>query len=421
MSVRQKFYGWKLVAVLFFLYLLNLGFPLYGGLIVHSYMVKKIAMNRATFGLGMTVFNIVMGVMSPLIAAAITRWGIRVALLIGSALLLLGSLVMANTTQPWQYILGFGVLMGAGAGFGTTVTLTTSATRWFRRYRGRAIGIIMAAGGIGGFVVSPAMNRLMVLNGGNWHQAWLLIGGCCILGGIIAYLFVKEDPSDLGQFQDGIAPDSSTKDSAKAFTQSADYHWTAAEGYKTLAYWLIVFVGFAMYFPYFLVQAHWIFHMKGIGLSAADAAWTMGLFTLSGVFGRMIGGWFQDIFPARFVFVVGLALMASGIALGGLFSAGSVLLAYLASVILGFGFGSSLTNLPTILGNYFGHDAFSKLYGTAFMIALVIASFAGILGGKLFDVFHSYHVAWEICIAISAAGIVALFFTVPPQPVRPSQ
>jgi MFS family permease len=144
----------------------------------------------------------------------------------------------------------------------------------------------------------------------------------------------------------------------------------------------------------------------------------MGLFTLSGVFGRMIGGWFQDIFPARFVFVMGLALMAVGIALGGLFSAGSILLAYLASVILGFGFGSSVTNLPTILGNYFGHDAFSKLYGTAFMIALIIASFAGILGGKLFDVFHNYYVAWEICIAISIAGIVALFFTVPPHPAR---
>ena len=223
----------------------------------------------------------------------------------------------------------------------------------------------------------------------------------------------KRAPSDLGQFQDGIAPDSTTEGSAKALTLSADYPWTASEGYRTLAYWLIVFVGFAMYFAYFLVQAHWIFHMKGIGLSAAEAAWTMGLFTLSSVFGRLIGGWFQDIFPARFVFVVGLALMAIGIALGGLFSAGSVLLAYLASVILGFGFGSSVTNLPTILGNYFGRDAFSKLYGTAFMIALILASFAGILGGRLFDLFHSYYVAWEICIAISAAGIVALFFTVP--------
>ena len=109
MAAQQTFYGWKLVAVLFFLYVLNLGFPLYGGLILHSYMVQKIAMNRATFGLGMTVFSIVMGVMSPLSAAVITRWSIRVTLLIGTVLLVLGSLVMANTTQPWQYILGFGV------------------------------------------------------------------------------------------------------------------------------------------------------------------------------------------------------------------------------------------------------------------------------------------------------------------------
>ena len=31
MGNDQKFYGWKLVGALWFLYLLNMGFPLYGG------------------------------------------------------------------------------------------------------------------------------------------------------------------------------------------------------------------------------------------------------------------------------------------------------------------------------------------------------------------------------------------------------
>ena len=416
MAGQQQFYGWRLVCTLFVLYLLNFGFPLYGGLIAHSYMVKALSLNRATFGMGMTVFNIVMGLMSLPIAWTIPKWGIKGTVLIGSLLLLIGTVIMSNAYQAWHYILGFGVFIGAGVGFSTTVPFTTAATRWFRRYRGRAIGIIMAAGGIGGFVASPAINRLMMFNNGNWQQSWLVIGGFCVAGAIVSFVFIKESPEAMGQYQDGIAPGSIQQQTDNASRLSTDYAWSAVEGFKTAAYWLIVFVAFTMYFPYFLVQAHWIFQAKVMGIATADAAWSMGLFTLAGVFGRLIGGWLQDFFPARNVYVVGLALMAVGTAIGGLLAGGSTLLFFAASCVLGFGFGSSLTSFATIVGNYFGSEAFPRLYGTAFMIALVISSFAGIIGGKLFDLNKNYTLAWEICISISSIGIIALFFTVPPQP-----
>ena len=97
-------------------------------------------------------------------------------------------------------------------------------------------------------------------------------------------------------------------------------------------------------------------------------------------------------------------------------TADTTFVAYAASVFLGFGFGASQTTMYTMIGNYFGPYAYPKLFGTAFMIDLVIASFASIIGGKIFDIFKSYTLAWEICIAISAAGIIALFFTLRPHP-----
>ncbi|MBP2659526.1 MAG: D-galactonate transporter, partial [Firmicutes bacterium] len=41
MANEQKFYGWKLVGVLWTLYLLNMGFPLYGGAVINSFMLKE--------------------------------------------------------------------------------------------------------------------------------------------------------------------------------------------------------------------------------------------------------------------------------------------------------------------------------------------------------------------------------------------
>jgi MFS family permease len=418
MKSKPKFYGWFLVGVLGLLYLLNLGFPLYGGIIAHSYMVKAISMPRATFGLGMTLFNICMGLMSPLVAISIVKWGIRQTFMIGSVLLVAGSIVMSQVTEPWHYFVGFGVLIGSGIGFGTAISFNTAVTRWFKRYRGRSIGIILSFGGIGSFIISPAMNKFMAFNGGVWQQAWLVIAGVCVLGALIAYLFIKERPEDLGQYPDGVAPDSSSgRDDVKGGL-STDHCWTAAEGYRTLTYWLIVIGSTAMFFPYFLVQAHWIFHLKGMGLSAANAAWAMGLFALMCVAGRLIGGWLVDILPSRFVFIMGLLAMCAGTA-SGIF-ANTTMMAYFASLCLGFGFGAAQTTMYTMIGNYFGPEAYPKLFGTAFMISLVIASFAAIIGGKMFDMFKNYTVAWETCMAISIIGAVAMFFAMPAKVKSPS-
>jgi hypothetical protein len=40
----QKFYGWKLVGVLFILDFLNMGFPFFGGAVINTYMLKQIPM-----------------------------------------------------------------------------------------------------------------------------------------------------------------------------------------------------------------------------------------------------------------------------------------------------------------------------------------------------------------------------------------
>ncbi len=40
MSGKPPFYGWRLVAVLFALDFLNMGFPFFGGAVINTYMLK---------------------------------------------------------------------------------------------------------------------------------------------------------------------------------------------------------------------------------------------------------------------------------------------------------------------------------------------------------------------------------------------
>ncbi len=416
MTSERGFYGWKLVFILWLLDFLNMGFPLYGGAVINTYMLKEIHMSRGAFGMGFTLLNLFVGIPSILVGASIVRWGIRRTFGIGSALIFVGALwLWLIASKPWHYWIGFGVLTATGISFGTIVPAATAITRWFSRYRGRTMAVTLSASGFAGFFVAPLINRILTANGGNWGQAWAIVAGISVLSAIVAFLFVKERPEDLGQTADGgpgVAP------SAKMTAASArvtKFPWEPQQAYGTLAYWMILVGGIACQFPFFFFTAHWLLHLKGIGISPADAAWAMGLFTLGAVFGRLIGGWLMDAMEGRFAFMLGFFCYFLGSFLAIRVSPEALWIAYSAAILYGTGFGWTFICLNTVTGNYYGPEAFPKVNGKMLVWGAVFCSPAGYLGGRLFDLYHSYKLAFEVNSALAAIGIVALFFARMPE------
>ena len=87
MTKQNGFYGWKLVGVLWLLYLVNMGFAFYGGFVANTYMLKDVPMDRTAFGFGVTLMVMAAGLPSTLIAASINKLGARLTLVLGSALI----------------------------------------------------------------------------------------------------------------------------------------------------------------------------------------------------------------------------------------------------------------------------------------------------------------------------------------------
>src|SRR6266571_2214272 len=289
MSSQRGFYGWKLVFILWLLDFLNMGFPLYGGAVINTYMLKEIPMSRSAFGLGFTILNIFVGIPSILVAASIVRWGVRKTFGIGSLLILIGALWLSLiASRPWHYWVGFGVLTATGISFGTIVPAATAVTRWFSRYRGRAMAVTLSASGFAGFFVAPAINRILTGNGGNWRQAWAIVAVVSVLSAMVAFLFVREHPEDLGQMVDGGPGAALSAKATMATTRVTKFPWEPQQAYRSRAYWMILVGAIACQFPFFFFTAHWLLHLKGVGVRPADAAFAMGLFTLGAVLGRLI-------------------------------------------------------------------------------------------------------------------------------------
>ncbi len=421
MTSERGFYGWNLVFILWTLDFLNMGFPLYGGAVIHTYMLKEIPMSRSAFGLGFTLLNLFVGIPSILVGASIVHWGIRKTFGIGSALILVGALWLSFiASKPWHYWVGFGVLTATGISFGTIVPAATAITRWFSRYRGRTMAVTLSASGFAGFFVAPVINRILTANGGNWRQAWAIVAGISILSAIVAFLFVIERPEDLGQMVDGGPGAAPSAKVPAALARVTKFSWEPQQAYRTRAYWMILVGAIACQFPFFFFTAHWLLHLKGVGISPADAAWAMGLFTLGAVFGRLVGGWLMDAMEGRYAFMLGFCCYFLGSFQATRVSPEVLWIAYSAAILYGTGFGWTFICLNTVTGHYYGPAAFPELNGMMLVLAALFCSPAGYLGGKLFDLYHSYKLAFETNSALAAIGIVALFFAQMPAPPEAS-
>src|ERR1700730_18737052 len=85
-----------MLAALWGVMFLNLGFPAYGPAVINAAMAKAVGLHRETLGNMFSVYMIMSGLPAPLVAISVNRFGVRKTLVLGSSLIVIGALLMAT-------------------------------------------------------------------------------------------------------------------------------------------------------------------------------------------------------------------------------------------------------------------------------------------------------------------------------------
>jgi MFS family permease len=411
------FYGWKLLAVFWLILFTSFAFPLYGASVVNAYMAADLRMDRSALGLAYGLFQWMVGLPAPLVAMAINKRGVRFTATLGCLVVTVGSLLMALAVRTTLEVdIVFSILIGLGALACGVLGAQSCIGQWFVSGKARAITLVHTGSGIGGFVAAPVLDRIIQHFGGNWRAGWWLIAGLGLAGAALAVLFIKERPADLGQFPDG---EPAKGAEAAGFVRDRGVYkttaeWTFHDVFCSGAIWLILFSSLGISAGYPLVLAHGVVHLKDLGYTASEAAFSIAVMLLASLAGQLIVVAWGDRVEPRRIWAVGTAVFGVGMILA-LNPSGAAGL-YLYAICLGAGFGASFSCLMTLPGNYYGARAYASVLGVMIAVGTTAGAGGPYLAGKVYDHYRSYATSFYSVAGLSFAAAAVLLFATPPIP-----
>jgi MFS family permease len=409
------YYGWLIVGIAF----MTMAIAVTARTAFSLLMPPLIEEFRWDRGLAAGAFSfgfLVSAVLSPIVGRVMDRRGPCIVILTGSALMSAGLFLAPYIEQPWHLYATLGVLVGGGANMMTYTAHSQFLPNWFVRRRALAISIAFAGAGVGGIVLLPWLQSIIL--GQGWRASCFAIGLLVLF--IIAplSLLVWKRPEDIGLLSDGAPPESASigarqtsniVDPAWAATE-----WTLARAARTMRFWWIVlayFCGVAAWYP---VQVHQTKYLTEIGFTPVVAAWALGAVSVIAIPGQIMLGALSDRVGREWVWTAGCAgFAACYAALIAMEQAPSTTLLYVMVFTQGF-LGYALTSvMGPIVAEIFEGPHYGAIFGTI-TVALIGGGAAGPwIAGVLHDATGSYRSAFLLIIASCAVSAAANWLAAP--------
>lgn len=301
------------------------------------------------------------------------------------------------------------VVTALGFSFTALVPINTLLTNWFIRRRGFAMSITSNGLSVGGMIMVP-LTSLFILRFGFIQALYIL---ACIYIFIIVpvtLIFIKQRPSDIGQFPDGDTQKESIEHNLnRSGTQMQT--WTRWQAAKTVAFWSIAvsfMLSLASQLAYLVHQVSFLSRYFGHQQAAATVSITTG----AAILARFVLGFFIDRLDKRYVTMACVTLQGTAVITLAFSSHTAVL--YLCTFAFGLTMGPLMMMQSLIIGECFGIPSFATVSGSIGLITVLGAAFGPVIAGMIFDMTQSYSFSFMLFATASFLSGGVIYFAKPP-------
>ncbi|WP_210165393.1 MFS transporter [Bradyrhizobium sp. URHD0069] len=353
---------------------------------------------RETFAFAIALLNLVWGASQPFAGMLADRFGAPKIIAVGAVLYAAGLWLMSTATNELSFIFGAGVLVGLGQSGTTFPVILGAISRLVAPdQRSLAMGITMAVGSFGQFIMLPA--TLGLIGWLNWHGALVALSALSLLILPLAY---------------GMKEAAQTESTQVRRTTARE---ALAEAFASRDFWLLAFGFFACGFQVVFIAVHLpaLLADKGIDASVATTVLALiGLFNVVGTYyAGLWGGTRSKPMMLFWVYLCRAAVIAAFVIIPA-----SAVSAYGFGVLMGLFWLSTVPLTNGTVATVWGVRHMSMLGGIVFFMHQVGGFVGGWFGGWLYDRTGSYDIAWAVAIGLS---IIAAFLNYPIKEVPVAQ
>jgi MFS family permease len=353
----------------------------------------------------MSTFMVLTGITGIICGWLTDKYGPRIVIGVGTVIGSAGYYLASQSNSLWHIQLSIGVL--AGASMGTCFSpLIATISKWFTgKQRVMAVGILTVGIALGQMSLPVLMAHLIASIG--WHPAYVFLAIVLLVTAVPAIIFLGKKPTrgtNIELNQSSLKKTSAVVSGKGGLSNGL----SPREVIRTLPFWMFCIMGFVTALGFYIVVVHIVAYASDLGIVDTDAAFILTFVNIGVVLSLFLVWFLVRIITNQFALIIVFGLQA--LALFSLMGATSFYGLVVVALLYGVGFGGSNTVRLAAIPEVFG----TKSAGTIIGLASVAWSIGGIIGpvlaGYIFDVSHSYNVAFLAGGLLMIAGAMGGLF-----------
>lgn len=397
--MHRRFYGPWIVTSAFVTFGIAVGVPYYNLPFFYDYFQKSFHWDISQITLGFPLAAILTLWVGPVL---IPRFSPRKLILAGTgftALAFFGFASMRGSLATY-FLLYF--IYTIGYIFSGPIPHQVLVSYWFRRNRGRAMGMVYVGvglfGGLGSFFVRGMTDHF------GFRAALFAVGLLMFLAWPLSLFLLKDRPADMQQYPDGADhPPEELKRSPHQF------------GYllRNRSFWLLLIGSICSIGSIGAINMHMKFVFRDAGFTnqqVLNATWTTAsvLILWSSIFGRLSIGYFADIFSKKKVMMATYFIVALSILLLLTVTPARYNSVYIFALVFGFSMGADYMLIPLMAAEQFGVNTLARAMAVILPLNTIGQTWCPYFVSGLRQHYGSYMVPMMAVFAIAMIGAVSI-------------
>jgi MFS family permease len=401
------FYGFHIVAVCFLVLLLCWGMVLNTFPIFVKPMAIDMDWGRGALSLALLMGSVGSALAAPIAGTLLDRIGARSVMASGAALIGLGLLAGSLISQLWQLYVVFAVI-GCGLMCSTAIPCSLVISNWFISRRGAAMSVAFAGTSVGGMVMSPIANWIILSWG--WRTAFVASGVAILLLAVpLILLLIRTRPSEMG-LEPYLRPEDDD------VTEAGIWGVSVKRALSLPVFWQISAIMFVLGLVTSGLGTHCVAYLTDLDHSPTSAALAWSAVMGVMIVGILLSGPIADRWGARNAMLIDCTLFAISIVILAWARPYWVVLVF--SVIYGLALGAPLVINPLLVSDYLGMRYFGAIYGVLNIMSTIGAAIGPVGAGIFFDAKKTYlPVFWFFVALMLATAVVSMLLEA--KPTRP--